>query len=98
MAEDTNTYTLRRPPDWVLAGLVVLMGGGLGFGANKVAGSATNGGPGVTAHNVQPDAHPAMLSEVSHLEEQADRMQAKLDKVHNNQLVICAALEVDCER
>lgn len=92
MAKDSNSYTLRRPPDWLIAGVVVLMGGGLGFAGTRVAGGDT------ATHNVEPDAHPAMLSEISHLDEEVTRLREKLDVVHNNQLVMCTALKVECVR
>ncbi|KKM72077.1 hypothetical protein LCGC14_1424180 [marine sediment metagenome] len=94
MASDSNTYTFRRPPDWLIAGVVVLMGGGLGFASNQVAGGTTD----TTAHNVSTEAHPAMLSEVSHLEVETGKMRAKMDTLLQNQIAICVKLDVVCAR
>jgi len=79
---ESSIPSIKVPP-WAL---FLIGGGGLALG-----------GGGLTVGAKQADSG-AIEARVEALEEDAEVLEAMVDRIADNQLLICAALDVDCER
>lgn len=104
MTEETPAPTLRLPP-WLLVVALLLGGGGvagIGTGIGSAASSRTADQLDevarlLDAHEAQ-GGHGLTLHRLDAVEAETSAVRDKLDKLHDNQITICAALEVDCLR
>jgi hypothetical protein len=102
-AEAPAGATLKLPANALLYMALAIGGGGLATGST---GLLTNTGVGdeidaiehrLDLHESQA-GHALALHRIEQLEVRTEKVQSTLDALHNNQIIICTALDVTCDR